>query len=73
MPKDYDMNGEPLIGAGAVYWHERPKKAYINDFLPDVTNFYAVVKKGKLGTIYTKMGVTITNSEPCQRSNITVC
>lgn len=47
----YTTYSEPFVGAGAVYWHERPEKAVINDYLPDVTQHFKVVKKGELNNI----------------------
>lgn len=51
----YKTYSEPFVGAGAVYWHERPDKAVINDYNPDVTVFYKEIKRGDLDKIHNKL------------------
>lgn len=43
---DYDRYIEPFFGGGALYFNLHPKKAIINDIIPELMDFYKLVKDG---------------------------
>ncbi len=44
MPKNYNRYFEPFIGGGALFFELRPKNALINDYNPELTNLYKVLR-----------------------------
>jgi len=44
MPKSYNRYIEPFIGGGALYFELKPEDAIINDYNPELTNLYQVIK-----------------------------
>lgn len=43
-PKLYNRYFEPFIGGGALFFHLKPKNAYISDINPDLINTYKVIR-----------------------------
>lgn len=42
---EYSRYIEPFFGGGAVFFHEKPEKAIINDISENLMNFYSLVKE----------------------------
>ena len=51
MPQVYNHYFEPFVGGGAVVFGLCPDGAVINDFNPELTNLYSVVKNNPAGLI----------------------
>lgn len=51
MPQVYNHYFEPFVGGGAVVFGLCPDGAVINDFNPELTNLYSVVKNNPVGLI----------------------
>lgn len=51
MPEHYNRFFEPFIGGGALFFDLEPENAIINDYNPELTNLYSVVKNKHLELI----------------------
>ncbi len=52
---EFDRYVEPFFGGGAVFFNLKPKKALINDIVPELVSFYKLVKdNGKRGNEFKK-------------------
>lgn len=44
MPREYNNYFEPFIGGGAVFFELKKENSHINDYNPELTNLYEVIK-----------------------------
>jgi len=44
IPKDFERYFEPFVGGGALFFEIQKEKSFINDYNPELTNLYEVVK-----------------------------
>lgn len=51
IPDKFETYYEPFLGGGAVYMALEPKSAVVNDFNPQLTNLYKVIRRNPEGFI----------------------